>query len=111
MQVVPVNYFVYSRGLLEYVGGFSHLYSLALLFYLYILEVHLYILEVSVIYSGGHQFLDTWIKGFLFCPFKPPSNKRNVTIDILYETPNIGQLEFKKKLGVASSRGRHWPIN
>ena len=50
MQVVLVNYCVYSRGLRVYAGGFSHLYSLALLFYLYILEVHLYILEVSVIY-------------------------------------------------------------
>ena len=29
MLVVPVRYFVYSRGLLVYAGGFSHLYSLA----------------------------------------------------------------------------------
>ena len=28
MLVVPVRYFVYSRGLLVYAGGFSHLYSL-----------------------------------------------------------------------------------
>ena len=29
MLVVPVRYFVYSRGLLVYAGGFSNLYSLA----------------------------------------------------------------------------------
>ena len=29
MLVVSARYFVYSRGLLVYAGGFSHLYSLA----------------------------------------------------------------------------------
>ena len=37
--------------------------------------------------------------------------KRNVTNEISFESPDIGLLEFKKKLGVAPSRGRHWPIN
>ena len=48
---------------------------------------------------------------FLFCPFRPPSKRKYDTNDISLESPDIGLLEFKKKLGVASSRGRHCPIN
>ena len=44
-------------------------------------------------------------------PFRPPSIKQNDTNDISFESPNIGLLEFIKKLGVGSSRGRHYPIN
>ena len=51
------------------------------------------------------------LKGFLFCPFKAPSKSKDDTNDISFESPDIGLLEFKKKLGVASSRGRHCPIN
>ena len=51
------------------------------------------------------------IKGFLFCPFEPPSKRKYDTNDISFESPDIGLLESKTKLGVASSRGRHWPIN
>ena len=43
-------------------------------------------------------------------PFRPPSKKQNDTNDISFESPDIGLLEFKKKLGVASSRGRHCSI-
>ena len=42
------------------------------------------------------------LKGFLFCPFKAPSKSKDDTNEISFESPDIGLLEFKKKLGVAS---------
>ena len=35
----------------------------------------------------------------------------NIANDISFESLDTELLEFKKKLGVASSRGRHCPIN
>ncbi len=42
---------------------------------------------------------------FSFGPFKPPSKRKDDTNDISFENPDVGLLELKKKLGVASSRG------
>ena len=50
-------------------------------------------------------------RGFLFCPFEEPSSRKNATNEISFESPNTELSEFIKKLGVASSRGRHCPIN
>ena len=47
---------------------------------------------------------------FSFGPFEPPSKRKNDTNDISFKSPDIGLLEFKKKQGVASSRGHHCPI-
>ena len=49
------------------------------------------------------------LRVFCFVHFNHLPIKRNATNDISFETPNIGQLEFKKKLGVASSWG--WPCS
>ena len=48
---------------------------------------------------------------FSFGTFDPPSKRKNDTNDISFKSPDIGLLESKKKLGVASSRGHHCPIN
>ena len=42
---------------------------------------------------------------FLFCPIRPPSSRESATNDISFKSPDIGLLEFKKKLGVASPGG------
>ena len=51
------------------------------------------------------------INSFLFCPFEEPSSRKSATNDISFESPDTELSEFIKKLGVASSRGRHCPIN